>query len=113
MNGFSLVLCDWLKDDETLRLIRLCIQTGIVLPQLQWQEINKGVPQGAILSLLANLYLHPFDQFAANKVPMYIRYADDFLIATSTEKQIKEAVRIIKEEIGKPILFTTQYTDNT
>ena len=92
-------LANWLKDDETLRLIRLCIQTGIVTPQLQWQEINKGVPQGAILSpLLANFYLHPFDQFAANKVPMYIRYADDFLIATSTEKQIKEAVELVKEE---------------
>ena len=65
-----------------------------------WQEINKGVPQGAILSpLLANFYLHPFDQFAANKVPMYIRYADDFLIATSTEKQIKEAVELVKEEL--------------
>ena len=93
-------LANWLKDDETLRLIRLCIQTGIVTPQLQWQEINKGVPQGAILSpLLANFYLHPFDQFAANKVPMYIRYADDFLIATSTEKQIKEAVELVKEEL--------------
>ena len=34
-------LANWLKDDETLRLIRLCIQTGIVTPQLQWQERNK------------------------------------------------------------------------
>lgn len=30
---------------------------------------------------------------------MYIRYADDFLIATSTEKQIKEAVELVKEEL--------------
>ena len=55
------------------------IQTGIVTPQLQWQEINKGVPQGAILSpLLANFYLHPFDQFAANNPNL--RFSVSFLV---------------------------------
>lgn len=93
-------LGNWLQDEETLRLIKLCIQTGVVTPQLKWSEISKGVQQGAILSpLLANFYLHPFDQFASSKAPIYIRYADDFLIATPTEKQTKECVELIKEEL--------------
>ena len=94
-------LGNWLKDDETLRLIKLCVQTGIVNPQLKWEITTKGIPQGAILSpLLANFYLHPFDQFAISKAPMYIRYADDFLIASPSEKQTKEAVELIKEELA-------------
>ncbi|WP_455584481.1 CRISPR-associated endonuclease Cas1 [Bacteroides sp.] len=94
-------LGNWLKDEETLRLIKLCVQTGVVNPQLKWEKTTKGVPQGAILSpLLANFYLHPFDQFAVSKVPVYIRYADDFLIASSSEKQTQETVELIKEELA-------------
>lgn len=94
-------LTSWLKDDETLRLIKLCIQTGVVTPQLKWNESTQGVQQGAILSpLLANFYLHPFDQFVDSKVPMYVRYADDFLIATPTEKQTQEVIEVIKEELN-------------
>lgn len=95
-------LGNWLKDDETLRLIKLCVQTGIVNPQLKWEKITKGVPQGAVLSpLLANFYLHPFDQFVISKAPMYVRYADDFLIASPSEKQTKETIELIKEELGE------------
>lgn len=99
-------LGSWLQDEETLRLIKLCIQTGVVTPQLKWSEISKGVQQGAILSpLLANFYLHPFDQFVTNKVPVYLRYADDFLIATPTEKQTKECVEVIKEELSSTFML--------
>lgn len=94
-------LANWLKDEETLRIIKLCIQTGVVSSQLKWERVTKGVPQGAILSpLLANFYLHPFDQFAVSKVPVYIRYADDFLIASPSEKQTRETVELIKEELA-------------
>lgn len=94
-------LGNWLNDEETLRLIRLCIQTGVVTPQLKWDEMTQGVPQGAVLSpLLANFYLHPFDQFASSKVPVYIRYADDFLVAAPSEKQVQEYVELIREHLA-------------
>jgi retron-type reverse transcriptase len=47
---------------------------------------NRGVPQGGVLSgMLANLYLHSFDEWVINELGKefdlrYIRYADDFVI---------------------------------
>lgn len=97
---------NWLQDEDTLRLIKLCIQTGVVTPQLKWNETKKGVPQGAILSpLLANFYLHPFDQFAVSKSPVYLRYADDFIIAAPTERQTKEYIEVIKEELNSAFML--------
>lgn len=70
-----------INDSEILRLIQLCIKMGMVDKRLNWEEITEGVPQGAILSpLLANFYLHPFDQFVLSRTKMYVRYADDFII---------------------------------
>lgn len=95
-------LNNWLQDDETARLIQLCIQTGTVTSQLKWNKATKGIPQGAVLSpLLANFYLHLFDQFISNKVPMYIRYADDFVIAASTEQQVQNYIALIKEHLNE------------
>lgn len=93
-------LGNWLQDEQTCKLIQLCIQTGTVTPQLKWNKTEKGVPQGAVLSpLLANFYLHPFDQFASAKMPVYIRYADDFVIAASTENEVQEHVMATKEHL--------------
>ena len=95
-------LKNWLQDEQTLKVIQLCIQTGQVTPQLKWNDIHKGLPQGAILSpLLANFYLHPFDQFAKAKIPLYIRYADDFVIAASTEQQVTNAITLLQEHLNE------------
>lgn len=70
-----------INDDEIFRLIQLCVKMGMVNKQMKWQEVKQGVPQGAVLSpLLANYYLHSFDQFVLSRTKMYVRYADDFLI---------------------------------
>lgn len=93
-------LSNWLQDEKTFKLIQLCLKTGNVTPQLKWNETVKGVPQGAVLSpLLANFYLHPFDQYVSTKVPVYIRYADDFIIAAPTENEVQEDVIKIKEHL--------------
>ena len=95
-------LKNWLQDEQTLRVIQLCIQMGQVTPQLKWNDIHKGLPQGAILSpLLANFYLHPFDQFAKAKMPLYIRYADDFVVAASTEQQVLDAITLLQEHLNE------------
>lgn len=94
-------LGNWLQDDELLQLIRISVRMGNVTPDLKWSDSDKGVPQGAILSpLLANFYLHPFDQFVNTKVPVYTRYADDFVIAAPTERETRENVDLIKEHLA-------------
>ena len=81
----------FLRDEELVRLIELCTKMGVVSKKLKWTEVKEGVPQGAVLSpLLANFYLHPFDQFVISKTQSYVRYADDFLIFSSDESQIND-----------------------
>lgn len=77
-----------IADDEIFRLIQLCIKMGMVNKQMKWSEISQGVPQGAVLSpLLANHYLHPFDQFVLSRTKMYVRYADDFIILCKSREE--------------------------
>lgn len=68
-------------DEEVRRLIMLCVQMGAVTGKMTWKESHAGVPQGAVLSpILANLYMHSFDQFVLKRTKSYVRYADDFVI---------------------------------
>lgn len=75
-------------EDEIIRLIMLCVKMGRVQVSGIWTEPTKGIPQGAVLSpLLANLYLHSFDQFAASKGLPYARYGDDSFMLCQTQEQ--------------------------
>lgn len=77
-----------INDDEIFRLTQLCVKMGMVDKNMKWDEIVKGVPQGAILSpLLANFYLHSFDQFVLSRTKLYIRYADDFIILCRSKEE--------------------------
>ena len=56
-------------EEEIVRLIMLCMQMGKVKQKnREWIDTMLGTPQGAVLSpLMANLYLHSFDQFAISR----------------------------------------------
>ncbi|MDR0835662.1 MAG: CRISPR-associated endonuclease Cas1 [Tannerella sp.] len=91
-----------LQDEEIVRLIALCVKTGVVSKQLKWNEPEKGVPQGAVLSpLLANFYLHPFDRFVVGRTANYVRYADDFLVVSDNREQLNAIVRDIQSTLEK------------
>lgn len=76
------------NDDEIVRLVMLCVKMGVVTKLMSWQDVAKGLPQGAVLSpLLANLYLHSFDQYVTSRLKAYVRYADDFVIFTETKEE--------------------------
>lgn len=58
---------------------------GVIYPE-------KGVPQGAVISpLLANVYLHEFDEYFSHSDVKLVRYADDFLILSEREDEIMSA----------------------
>lgn len=91
-------------DMEVVRLIQLCIKMGMVDKKMKWDEITEGVAQGAVLSpILANFYLHPFDQFILTRTKMYVRYADDFLICCATREDAemlqKEASEFLQNRL--------------
>lgn len=116
------------RDKRILMLIKKMLQAGI----LHEIEVNDlGVPQGGIISpLLANVYLHDFDQYIAEQweqhpkqqdyanknaactsmrkqgYPRYflIRYADDWVILTHSmenAQKIKELAKQFLERNGQ------------
>ena len=82
-----------INDTEIVRLIMLVTKMGRVTKDNSWIEANKGIPQGAVLSpLLANIYLHSFDQFVLYRKLSYVRYADDFIILCETREQAENVL---------------------
>jgi CRISP-associated protein Cas1 len=58
---------------------------GLILPQ-------KGIPQGAVISpILANIYLHEFDELVSATDLKIVRYADDFLVLSQSQERILSA----------------------
>jgi hypothetical protein len=60
--------------------------------------------RGVISPLLANIYLHLLDRLWAAKcgsLGVLIRYADDFVVMTTTESKAKEALRQIQFVMNK------------
>ena len=93
-----------IPDSEILRLLELSTKMGMVSKKLKWEEIVKGVPQGAVLSpILANFYLNSFDQFVLSRDVKYVRYADDFIITCKTqedaEKMLEEASSFLEKRL--------------
>ena len=55
---------------------------------------GRGVAQGSPISpLLSNIYLHPFDRLMSVAGWRVVRFADDFVVLTASEKQARLALR--------------------
>lgn len=95
-------LAPYVSDEYLLELIFSFIKMGYVTGENKWIERYKGVPQGAVLSpLLANLYLSPLDQRMKDLGVAYVRYADDFVILTQTQKNANDILQSTVQYIEK------------
>jgi retron-type reverse transcriptase len=86
------VLCRVIKDNDTLRLLDLIIDSG--------SETERGIPVGNLTSqLFANIFLDILDKFIKETLhtKYYIRYMDDFLILSHDKRELQEILRTIKE----------------
>lgn len=97
-------LYSFIKDEEIVRLMMLCMKMGRVNSKMKWQDITSGVPQGAVLSpLLSNFYLHPFDKFVVALSVPYIRYADDFVIICDSKEQAESLLKQTSEFLTRTL----------
>ena len=93
-------------DGEILRLTELCVKIGVVTKRHKWSDVKQGLPQGAVLSpVLANFYLHSFDQFITTKTSSYIRYADDFLILCQSREEAEQFLSGAREFLLQRLLL--------
>ncbi|MCR4321456.1 MAG: CRISPR-associated endonuclease Cas1 [Candidatus Brocadiaceae bacterium] len=86
-------------------LVALWCRMGLVEKNGRWRNVQAGVRQGGVISpLLANIYLHPLDEFAAKLGIDWIRYADDYLIVCdSRENAVSSDIQIagfLKDSLG-------------
>jgi CRISPR-associated endonuclease Cas1/group II intron reverse transcriptase/maturase len=93
------------------QLLEQQIAAGIVI-RGQYQNFGKGVLQGAILSgALANLYLTEFDRRCLAAGLNFVRYGDDFVIATAHATQAQGNLDQVRGWLGE--LYLTLQPDKT
>ena len=86
-----------ISDKPLLNLIQKYLKQNIIDGVKNWIP-TAGTPQGAVLSpLLANIYLHPMDVMLTDLGLKVVRYADDFVILSKTQKEAKLALEKVKE----------------
>ncbi|MEM7037459.1 MAG: CRISPR-associated endonuclease Cas1, partial [Bacteroidota bacterium] len=92
-------------DGALVNLMLLQMKMGRVKGHLDWQDVTQGIPQGGLLSpVLANLYLHPLDEYMTQFPDAgYIRYGDDFLILCSDQKRARTIADKIRSFIPKTL----------
>jgi RNA-directed DNA polymerase len=93
-----------ISDGEVLRLIYRWLKAGY-LWEGQYHDTDQGSPQGGVLSpLLANVYLHGFDQAQRTQkafIGRLTRYADDFVIQCGTAEQAARALDWTRAELAR------------
>ena len=90
-------------DGAMLRLIWRWLKAGYLWEGERY-DTDQGSPQGGVLSpLLANVYLHTFDEAARQQkafLGKLTRYADDFLIQCGSREQARRALVWVREQLG-------------
>ena len=90
-----------ISDGKLLDLIRLFLQQEVKDGLERWTPTN-GTPQGAVLSpLLANIYLHPLDEFITEQGLKMVRYADDFVILCQNPNEADKALVQVSEWVNR------------
>jgi RNA-directed DNA polymerase len=92
------ILSERISSKADLLLVKRAIRTLTVPLEHKREQLKtknkRGVPQGlAISNILANIYLHSFDETLRTKCVMYLRYVDDILMIV--KKAEKESLQII------------------
>ncbi len=86
-----------ISDGRVLRLIKKFLEAG-TLEEGKVTYQSSGTPQGGNLSpLLANIYLHPYDEEMTAKGYNLVRYADDIVILCRTKQEAEEVLRLTSQ----------------
>lgn len=92
------------SDRRVLKLIRLWLGAGVMVDGTLVRTVA-GTPQGGVISpLLANVYLHAFDQHIQTHVSdagmgELVRYADDGVILCRTPEAAQAALEVVRQAL--------------
>lgn len=81
-----------ISDGRVLDLLRGWLGQEVLQGLARWTPTG-GTPQGAVISpLLANIYLHPLDEWMAEQGYRMVRYADDFVVLCRSREEAEAAL---------------------
>ena len=99
------ILREQVNDSTTLNLIRKYLKAG-VMEQGLIKATETGVPQGGPLSvILSNIYLDKLDKELEKRGLRFVRYADDVLIFTKSEKAANRVMESISSWIERKLFL--------
>lgn len=91
------------RDKRLLRLIGRYLRAGVMVDR-QWEPAHEGTMQGGPLSpLLANILLDDFDKELEKRGLRFVRYADDFLVFTKTERSAQRVFRTVEQYLTRKL----------
>ncbi len=90
---------DTVSHDLLLQFLSMLVPENRILDLIRawiaFQPEGKGIPQGAVISpLLANVYLHRFDQRMIRGQGHYVRYCDDFVVLCKSREEAEDALDV-------------------
>src|SRR5262245_30153599 len=85
------------SDGRVIGLVEQYLQQQVMDSGKSWTP-EAGTPQGAVLSpLLSNIYLDPLDQAMAAAGIEMVRYADDFVILSRSQREAEQALEQVRQ----------------
>ena len=94
-----------IADGTLLDLIEKFLKSG-VMKIGKLDSTHEGVPQGGVISpLLANIYLHHFDEVMAERGYRLVRYCDDFVIFTKFGRKAERALQVSKQILEDTLML--------
>lgn len=89
------------KEPQVLRLIQLWLKAK-VMNEVDGREMGFGVVQGGAISpLLSNVYLHAFDERMTRAGLALVRYADDWIVLSTSEADARAALNQVMDALAK------------
>ncbi len=91
-------------DPDLVDLVGLWFKAGYIGSRGDFDDPEKGIAQGAVISpLLANLYLDELDKLAeAEKIP-YVRYSDNYVLFAPDREQLLGRRRRLEEFLERKL----------
>lgn len=94
------LLQNFVQDTEAMKLIKQWLKAGA--HQSSLLRSSRGISQGAILSpLFCNIYLHEFDCALVRANIPFVRFADDFLLFTDSQKNAEKAKDFAEKKLNQ------------
>lgn len=104
------ILREQVNDSATLNLIRKYLKAGVMEKGLV-KATETGLPQGGPLSVvLSNIYLDKLDKELEQRGHSFVRYADDVMIFTKSEKAANRVMKSISDWILRKLFLKVNAT---